>query len=135
MEYIMELISLCKRIKKVRSSQPAILALNWIRHSFSLWVSLMRVQLLQSFKKKKSFNEEIDELEDTLKQISRGSMEWCGWLPKLESRLVKAHPRDANEFHKEEEVLWSDIYKNQTDEEFKDRLCMNSHFFYSECSF
>ena len=67
MEYIIELTSLCKRIKKVRSSQPAVLALNWIRHSFSLWVSLMRVQLLQNFKKKKSFNEEIDELEDIFK--------------------------------------------------------------------
>ena len=31
---------LCKHIKKVRSSHPAILVLNWIKHSFSLWVSL-----------------------------------------------------------------------------------------------
>ena len=47
----------------------------------------------------------------------------------ITSSELKAHPRDANEFHKEEEVLWSDIYKNQTNEEFKDRLCMNSHSF------
>ena len=31
---------LCKHIKKVRSSQPAILVLNWMKHSLSLWVSL-----------------------------------------------------------------------------------------------
>ena len=40
----------------------------------------------------------------------------------ITSSELKTYPRDANEFHKEEEVLWSDIYKNQTDEEFKDRL-------------
>ena len=47
------------------------------------------------------------------------------------TRLVnqKKHPRDAHKFHEEEKVLWSDIYKNQTDEEFKDRLCMNSSSF------
>ena len=47
----------------------------------------------------------------------------------ITSSELKTYPRDANEFHKEEEVLWSDIYKNQTDEEFKDRLWMNSHSF------
>ena len=36
---IIELNSLCKHIKKVRSSQAAILVLNWIKHSF-FWVSL-----------------------------------------------------------------------------------------------
>ena len=41
----------------------------------------------------------------------------------------QTHPRDTNEFHKEEEVLWRDIYKNQADEEFKNRLWMNSHSF------
>ena len=31
----------CVNIKKVRSSQPAILVLNWIKHySFSVWLSL-----------------------------------------------------------------------------------------------
>ena len=47
----------------------------------------------------------------------------------ITSSESKTHPRDTNEFHKEEEVLCRDIYKNQTDEEFKDRLCMNSHSF------
>ena len=36
-----ELSWLCKNMKKVRSSQAAILVLNWVKHSFSLWVSLM----------------------------------------------------------------------------------------------
>ena len=35
---------LCKHIEKVRNSQPAILVLNWIKHSFSLWVSLKVLQ-------------------------------------------------------------------------------------------
>ena len=33
-QYIIELNWLCKHIKKVRSSQPAIFVLNWIKHSF-----------------------------------------------------------------------------------------------------
>ena len=37
---IIELNWLCKHIKKVGSSQPAIFVLNWIKHNFSLWVSL-----------------------------------------------------------------------------------------------
>ena len=32
----------CKHMEKVRSSQAAILILNWVKHSFSLWVSLIR---------------------------------------------------------------------------------------------
>ena len=47
----------------------------------------------------------------------------------ITSSESKTHPRDGNEFHEEEGVLWSYIYKNQTDEEFKDRLCMNSPSF------
>ena len=39
-ECIMELNWLWKHIKKVRSSQPAIIVLNWIKYRFSLWVSL-----------------------------------------------------------------------------------------------
>ena len=35
---------LCKHIKKVRSSQPAILVLNWIEDSFSLRVSSIYIQ-------------------------------------------------------------------------------------------
>ena len=34
----------CKHIEKVGNSQPAILVLNWIKHSFSLWVSLKVLQ-------------------------------------------------------------------------------------------
>ena len=34
-----ELNWLCKHIKKVRSSQAAILVLNWVKHSFPLCVS------------------------------------------------------------------------------------------------
>ena len=37
---IIELNWLCRHIKNIRSSEPAILVLNWIKHSFSLWVSL-----------------------------------------------------------------------------------------------
>ena len=33
---------LCKHMKKVRNSQAAILVLNWVNHSFSLWVSLSK---------------------------------------------------------------------------------------------
>ena len=36
-------------MKKVRSSQAAILVLNWVKHSFSLWVFLSRRQLFISF--------------------------------------------------------------------------------------
>ena len=39
-ECIIELNWLCKHIKKVRSCQPAIFVLNWIKHSFSLWIPL-----------------------------------------------------------------------------------------------
>ena len=52
---IVELNWLCKNIKKARSSQPAILVLNCIKHSFSLLVSLKRklenlcVDLLQQY--------------------------------------------------------------------------------------
>ena len=48
---------------------------------------------------------------------------------RITSIESQTHPRDTNEFHKEEEVPWRDIYKNQADEEFKDRLWMNSHSF------
>ena len=34
-----ELNWLCKHTKKVRSSQGIILVMNWVKHSFSLWVS------------------------------------------------------------------------------------------------
>ena len=37
----MELNWLYKLMKKVRSSQPAILVLNWIEHSYFLWVLLI----------------------------------------------------------------------------------------------
>ena len=37
---IIELDWLCKHMKNIRSSQPSILDLNWIKHSFSLWASL-----------------------------------------------------------------------------------------------
>ena len=47
----------------------------------------------------------------------------------ITSSESKTHPRYANEFHKEGEVLWSNIYKNQTNDEFKDRLCINNHSF------
>ena len=40
MEFIIELDWLRKHMKMIRSSQPAILILNWIIHSFVLWVSL-----------------------------------------------------------------------------------------------
>ena len=33
---------LCKHMRRVRSSQEALLVLNWVKHSFSLWVSLTR---------------------------------------------------------------------------------------------
>ena len=36
----LELNSLCKYMKKVTNNQAAILVLNWIKLSFSLWVSL-----------------------------------------------------------------------------------------------
>ena len=42
-ECIIELNWLCKHIKKVRSSEPTII-LNWIKHSFSLWVSLKELR-------------------------------------------------------------------------------------------
>ena len=40
-----ELNGLCKHMKKVRSSQAAILILNLVKHSFSLWVLLKKVFL------------------------------------------------------------------------------------------
>ena len=48
---------------------------------------------------------------------------------RITSSESKTPPRDTNELHKEDEVLWRDIYKNETDEEFKDRLCINSYSF------
>ena len=39
MEYI-ERNWLCKHMKKVKSNQEAILVLEWVKHSFSLWISL-----------------------------------------------------------------------------------------------
>ena len=36
-----ELHWLCKHMKQVRSSQAAIVVLNWAKHGFSLWVSLI----------------------------------------------------------------------------------------------
>ena len=44
MEYI-ELNWLCKHLKKVRGIQAAILVLNWVKHSFSLWISLNSLTL------------------------------------------------------------------------------------------
>ena len=44
-ECIIELNWLCKHIKKVRSSQPAIFVLNWTKHCFSLWVSSINCTL------------------------------------------------------------------------------------------
>ena len=44
---VMECIELnwsCKHRKKVRSSQGATILLNWVKHSFSLWVSLKSLQ-------------------------------------------------------------------------------------------
>ena len=43
---------LCKHMKRVRSSKPAILVPDWIKHSFSLWVSLMSYRW-HSHKKRK----------------------------------------------------------------------------------
>ena len=43
--YNIELNSFCKNTKKLRSSQAAVLLLNWIKHSFSLWDTL-RVSLI-----------------------------------------------------------------------------------------
>ena len=40
-----ELNWLCKHMKKVRSSQAAILVMNWVKQSFSLWVSLKTFQV------------------------------------------------------------------------------------------
>ena len=48
---------------------------------------------------------------------------------RITSSESKTPPRDTNEFHKEKDVLWRDIYKNETDEKFEDRLCINSHSF------
>ena len=42
-ECIIELNWSCKHIKKVRSSEPTII-LNWIKHSFSLWVLLKELR-------------------------------------------------------------------------------------------
>ena len=41
MEWL-ELNCLCKHMKKVRSDQTAILVLNWVKYSFSLWLSLKK---------------------------------------------------------------------------------------------
>ena len=36
---------LCKHMKMVRSSQVAIIVLNWVKQSFSLWVSLKFIKV------------------------------------------------------------------------------------------
>ena len=41
----------------------------------------------------------------------------------------KKHPGDAYKFLEEEKVFWSSVYENQTDEQLKYRLSMNSHYF------
>ena len=41
-----ELNWLCKHMKKVRCNQADILAQNWIKHNFSLWVSLIEAARL-----------------------------------------------------------------------------------------
>ena len=41
---------LCKHMKKVRSSQAAILVLNWVKHSFSQWVSSTEVKYFKEIK-------------------------------------------------------------------------------------
>ena len=44
---VMECIELnwsCKHRKKVKSSQGGTILLNWVKHSFSLWVSLKSLQ-------------------------------------------------------------------------------------------
>ena len=61
-----ELTRLCKDRKRMRTSQTAILVLNWVKHSFCLWISL------KEFKK-------MDELLFTLKWFSynfRGNSSW-----------------------------------------------------------
>ena len=41
---IRERIELCKCMKKVKSSQTAILVLDWVKHSFNMWVSLRQIE-------------------------------------------------------------------------------------------
>ena len=43
-EYI-EFNWLCKRMKNVRNSQAVILVLNWVKHSFSLWVLISSLKI------------------------------------------------------------------------------------------
>ena len=44
-----ELNWLCKHMKKTRTSQAAILVLNWIKYNFSLWGSLKIPEVFVSF--------------------------------------------------------------------------------------
>ena len=51
---------LCKHIKKIRSSQPAIPVLNWVKTSLSLWLSLRLNRFQEQWKflwKNKAFEE------------------------------------------------------------------------------
>ena len=66
MEYI-ELNWLCKHIKKIRSSQPTILVLNWIKHGFSLWVSFKSSSKNQLLWKFRSSHPEVFLRKGTLK--------------------------------------------------------------------
>ena len=43
-----ELNWLCKHMKKIRSSQAPISVLNWVKHNFSLWVSLIGLEFAKS---------------------------------------------------------------------------------------
>ena len=50
----------CKHSKKVRSSQPTILVLNWVKHRFSLWVSLRIKKKPGSKSYKKIYSKEMN---------------------------------------------------------------------------
>ena len=50
----------CKHIEKVRSSQPSILALNWIKQFFP--VSIVKVKLKKNVQGKQ--NLQTDQMED-----------------------------------------------------------------------
>ena len=68
-----ELTQLCKDRKRMRTSQTAILVLNWVKHSFCLWISL------KEFKK-------MNELLFPLKSLSynfRGNSIWLTHLNLL----------------------------------------------------
>ena len=63
-----ELNWLCKLMKKVKSCQAAIVVLNWVKHGFSLWVSLkkskaiMRSLCLNELMVKQVCEKEFDKL-------------------------------------------------------------------------